>query len=485
MAIDLAVPDVHYVEIDGVPTYWAEAPGAIVFTLVFDGGICSEPVHLRGCNHLIEHLVLSEVGATPYEYNGFVDLRRTAFGARGKMADLASFVGTVTRGLAELPVGRHDLEPGVLAAEAQGRQPTTMTHLLAFLYGNAGPGLIDHPEWALRHVTGEALEAWTAEFFHRGRAAAWATGDPTSLDLSAIPEGDRPSRWTLPEQIDGPGWTGGNISGFGAVAVLPRSTVASTWSRVVPEQVRERLRTQAGVTYAVGATYEPITSKDVLIGLHVDASEERRLEVRDLLFEVLDEVAAGGCHESWLKLDAERLSRASEEPGYAVSRAMRAAQDHLFGAADPLDESWIDEYAALTPEDLADVTSTWLARASWMMPDTAPMPVGRRLPRLANFSDGPVAGRDLVPVQAVEYGLRAGAEGLSVVHGPDRVITVRFDRTVLVQRWDNGARVLHDEAGFRVAYVPDLWHETTAFVDWIDAATAGCPVIPMGVSPAD
>lgn len=184
--------------------------GPVTAALQFDGGICVEPPHLRGVRHLLEHLVLSRVGPQVHDYNGFVDLRRMAFTVRGEPDEVQSFFNVVSLGLAEVPDERHDLEPGVLGAEALRSQVSTMTNLLSYLFGAAGPGVAALPELAVRGLDPPDLHAWSTQRVHTGRAALICSADPSFLNLESLPRGEPGPAWTLPPQIDGPGWIGGS-----------------------------------------------------------------------------------------------------------------------------------------------------------------------------------------------------------------------------------------------------------------------------------
>lgn len=473
----IQLPDVHVHEVSGIPAYWAPIEGPITATLYFDGGICLEPPHLRGVQHLLEHLVLERVGPRVHEYNGFVDLRRLAFTVRGDPGEVQSFFDLVSVGLIEVPTERHQLEPGVLGAEALRSQSSTMTNLLTYLFGSAGPGVAALPELAVMAVEPPDLQSWATEHVHSGRAALVCSADPSFLDLGDVPRGTPGPPWKLPAQIDGPGWIGGNASGFAAVAVIPRDTATATMTRVLRDHVLDHVRRREGVSYSVDVTYEPLTAGDVLVGFFVDAAPDRRVKARNVMFEAIDRFVADGPDPKWLELDAGRRARMNREPTAGFGLANYAGAANLLGQPDPLSSAWLEEYQALTPKALADTAGHFFKVASWQMPNEAPMPPWRQIRRLRVFAESKVDGRELVPVRTLEYRMIAGATGLSVVHGPERVITARFADVVVVEKWHDGNRVLHLRDANQVGFHPADWAESPEFLAWLDSKVADKPVL--------
>lgn len=480
---EIVMPDVAVADVDGVPVYWARVDGPVTAVLHFDGGICAERPHERGIQHLIEHLVLTSVGPQTYDYNGFVDLRRVAFSVRGEPEEVRSFFEIVTAGLASVPEERTHHEGGVLGAEAERGSGSTLTNLLYYMYGAAGPGCAALPELAIGATGPADLQRWAAERLVGQRASMFCSTDPSFLDLSRLPAGTAGDPWRVPPMIDGPGWVPGNASGFAAVAVLPRTTATATMIRVLRDHCLDHVRHRDGVSYAVEITYEPLTNDDVIVGLFVDAAPDRRVDARNTLFEALDSFVTQGPEGRWLDLDAGRMSRMMREPTAGVSRAAKAAVDRLFFDDDPLDDSWLDDYGALTPDDLAEAARTFLTAASWQMPPEAPMPPWRGIRRLRLFSEAAVQGRELSPVGSPGYRMIAGPAGLSVVQGPERIATTRFDDVVAVEAWDDGARLLYGRDGTRIMFDPREWTEGPDFVRWLTDSLASAPILQRGPRP--
>ena len=481
---DITLPDVHADEIDAVPVFWAPVDGPFTAVLHFDGGICAEAAHQRGIQHLIEHLVLTAVGPQSYEYNGFVDMRRVAFTVRGEVEEVRQFFDVVTAGLNEIPQERSAHESGVLGAEASRTSGSTLTNLLSYMFGSAGPGVAALPELAAGVVADQDLTAWAHSRMTRGQAAMFCSGDPSFLDLSAIPSGERLPRWEMPEAIDGPGWAPNNASGFAAVAVMRRSTANATMIRTLREHCLDHVRHQQGVSYSVETLYEPLTPEDVMVGIFVDATPDRRVDARNTLFAALDSFAAHGPEQRWVDLDADRFARGTRERGAGVSRAANAAVDHCLGREDPLSDDWLDELVELTAPDLAAAAREFLSTASWQMPNEAPMPPWRQVRRLRLFSDAAVDGRDLVPKAPSPFRMVAGPAGISAVHGADRIGTVCFDDVVASEAWEDGTRFVYGRDGTTLRFFPTEWAEGPDFLHWLDGNLARAPFLRRAGRPA-
>lgn len=480
---DIEFPAVHEAEVDGVPVFWSPMDGPVVAVLHFDGGMSVEAPSQRGIQHLIEHLVLTGVGAQAYDYNGSVDLRRVAFSVRGEADEVRQFFDIVTAGLAAVPEDRVTHEGGILAAEATRNVGSTLTGLLSYMFGTAGPGASALPEIGLGAIDENDMRMWVGSRMTRGQAAMFCSADPSFLDLSAIAAGEREEPWRMPAPIDGPGWAPGNASGFAAVAPVARTTANATMLRILRDHCLDHVRHGQGLSYSVETLYEAMTPDDALIGLFVDAAPERRVDARNTLFEALDTFATDGPEQRWLDLDGDRLERSTRERGAGVGRAAQVAADHCLGRTDPLSQSWIDEYVALTPADLAAAARDFLAAASWQMPTEAPMPPWRQVPRLRLFSDAAVEGRDLVPRSPAELRMVAGPSGISASMGPDRIGTICFDDLVATEAWEDGTRLMYGRDSTRIRFTAKDWAEGPEFLAWLDQNLARAPFLRRGKSP--
>ncbi len=480
---DIQFPTVHVSTVDDVTVFWAPMEGPLTAVLQFDGGMFSEAPSQRGIQHLIEHLVLTNVGPRAFDYNGYVDMRRVAFSVRGEPDELREFFSIVAAGVASIPEQRSGHESGVLEAEASHNSGSTLASLLSYMFGAVGPGAMALPELALGAVTPQDMREWAEAKMTTERATMFCSGDPSFLDLSALPRGERGQLWRLPPTIDGPGWAPGNASGFAAVAPLPRTTANATMIRILRDHCLDHVRHRQGVSYGVQTIYEPVTPDDALVGLFVDAAPERRVVARNTLFDALDEFADSGPQQQWLDLDRDRLIRALREHGAGVGRAASAAADFGLGRADPLSESWVEEYDALAPGDLAASAAEFLSAASWQTPPEAPMPPWRGLRRLRLFSEQAVSGRDVAPRGKRDYRLVAGTDGLSIVAGPDRIATVRFDEVVATEAWGDGTRIIYGRDSTRIRFAATEWAEDEPFLTWLDGNLARAPMLRRGTRP--
>ena len=87
-------------EVDGVPTFWVDAPGPYTALLSFRVGSADEPASMRGISHLVEHLALGPLGIQDYDHNGSVEPIRTQFVASGSPDEVVRYLDETARGSA-------------------------------------------------------------------------------------------------------------------------------------------------------------------------------------------------------------------------------------------------------------------------------------------------------------------------------------------------------------------------------------------------
>src|SRR5688572_14080406 len=93
-------PVVERTDIDGVPTFWLNAPGPLRAMLLFRVGQADEILPEAGISHLVEHLAFSTLDDLDHAHNGFVDHDRTAFWAAGEPDEVVAFLNGITAALA-------------------------------------------------------------------------------------------------------------------------------------------------------------------------------------------------------------------------------------------------------------------------------------------------------------------------------------------------------------------------------------------------
>lgn len=103
---------VHRTEIDGVPVFWVDTPARLHAELVFGVGLADETMLTTGVTHLVEHLVMRQLGELPHAANAGVGVGTTSFEASSSPPVVAEHLRRLCRALAEPDMGQLDIEAG-------------------------------------------------------------------------------------------------------------------------------------------------------------------------------------------------------------------------------------------------------------------------------------------------------------------------------------------------------------------------------------
>ena len=361
---------IHQDEVDGVPLFWAEAPGPFVAGLLFRVGRVDERLYTSGITHLVEHLAIPAWAPKPgLEWNGWVSLTSTCFWASGEPADVAAFLSEVTRQLHDLPLGRLETEKGILRAEEASVGRGMAAAIAGIRFGAVGIALIDFRELGLRTLDAETVARWAQERFTTGNAALCMSGPPPpELELH-LPPGPRhpPPRYEPPPD-NLPAYSHWGSGGVALSLFAPRSYALGLAWQAAEQRAIRRLRYERGLIYSLSATNTPPNREDaniVFIAECVDANVDA---VCAGLLEVLEEIATDGPsdeeHDQWLGA----MERAARDPNEAVSVVATFAEDLL------LDDFRTNEQAlagarAVTARDAATAIRTALLSAILLIPE--------------------------------------------------------------------------------------------------------------------
>ncbi len=171
--------------IDGIPACVANGTAPFSAGLVFGVGRRDESFLRGGLTHVVEHLTMRAVGRTTMEVNASVDLISTEFTATGPVGQVADFLRSVCRSLADLPTDGLAVEADILRAEGGPMAGPGVATLLERLYGLEGIGLAAVTDPALRSLTAADVQEWARRWFCRQNAALWVSG--TGLEDLTLP----------------------------------------------------------------------------------------------------------------------------------------------------------------------------------------------------------------------------------------------------------------------------------------------------------
>jgi predicted Zn-dependent peptidase len=369
-------PAVERTVVDGVPVLWANGPEPYVGALVFRAGQADETLTTAGLSHLVEHLALFTAGRRKFEVNGMVDELRTVLWASGTRDEVCGFLSDVAQALGSLQLDRLEPERRVLLTEAQSRAPHPLGLPLGCRFGNVGFGLVNAHEYGLFRCSAEEVAAWARQRFTSANAVAWLTGPPSDDFSLPLPSG---SRFAPPEAMTIPGLKLPAYLQSGSGAVLlsfltPRSTAATAAARLVGERVEVDLRTGAGLTYATGAFYSPLSDASALISLRADCLDEHASEISDRMLSALGSLVDEGPTPDELADHVSGARRAYDDPRAVAGFLDHNARDLLLGANPLSPQEIFDRVAALTSDEVAGVLRDGRPTTLLIAPERTPPP---------------------------------------------------------------------------------------------------------------
>jgi zinc protease len=423
-------------EIDGIPVFWAPAPGAFRAALMFRVGMADETVPTRGITHLVEHLALFASSSRPFEANGFVDAERCVFHAVGERDDVLGWLTRCAAALADLPLDRLATERRILQAEARGGAgPPVQSRLLTMRLGAQSFGIANTDEFGLRWLDADEVAGWARARFGRGNAALWMTAQPPdSLELPLL---DGP-RWPPPpvEPLAEPSRRRYVADGTGGVAVAglgERSTALNAASAITADRLYQRLRIDLGLVYDPYVSYEALGAAVAQVTVGSGCPDDRAERVAGEVWRVVAEIAEGGATEEELAAHHRRVMQSDAEPDALFAVLDYAAGQHLLGEPAYSRAELAAEVAELSPDAIAGAVAAAFERALLLVP------AGR------NGIDGfallerpwpePVAGTTYSYLPGMgDATLNVGGTGLSVFVRDTEPMTMLWDEIVLVER---------------------------------------------------
>jgi zinc protease len=477
-------------EIDGVPVFWSQeavdddADGDLRVGLVFRVGQADEPLPQRGITHLVEHLALRRVGLAVDHVNGEVDATTTTFFRHGSADEVVSFVRLVCESLRALPTDRAAAEVQLLRTEAAGRSPGPLGPMLIWRYGAATYGMSGYAEFGLGHHTPDALQEWADQWFTRGNAVLWLVGGPPPAGLRVdLPDGPRmpPPRPSsalpctpafFPERADG----------VGMLSVVERGAAAMAYGLLLRKTLYQVLRSDLGVSYGPGVSYDRRDARDAHIVAFADGLPEVHERLVAGFVDVLDRLV------DTPPLDADvaevtttlrrRMTGNRAAPGLAVGAAMA----HLVGAEPVTSARLAGEIDELTAADVRAVAATVRENALLMVPSGV-RPPGDRYVLAPQSAPGTVEGQVLLPVGDGRARLVVGPVGVTRVVGR-QFTTVSFAECRLVLAWPDGSRQLFDSSGFTVHVDPSEYQDGQIATSVIDRFVPSSVVLVQPARPA-
>jgi hypothetical protein len=461
----------HWDEVDGVPTVWAEegqVQGPLQACLSFGVGRSDETLATAGIDHVIEHLTLQAVGRTPYQWNGWTSPVTTGFSVAGAPDQVAEFFGIVTRQVGDLPLQRLEDEIQVLRIEEAGRTGQ-LGFDLASRYGPHGAGLIGWPEYGLRTLHADQVEAWARERFTAANAVLWLSGPvPPGLRLDALASGEAVERAVTPASLlRERAYLDADTRKISVSFVSRLQWGVLPMMQIARDRAFDRLRSDA-VSYSVDLAHVRIGGGAALEFLQADGSAGALERVASVMVEVVDELAGTGPDQHELDLLQEQKRQFRDHPdqilSYLDSMARARLLDGLVQSPEEIDAIFDGYDVHAYRADLSAVTPTAVA--------IGPAAIGERLEGWTvdtGWSEERLFGTSYPPIANREQGtLVVGDEGISWELDEERRRTVRWDAVEACFAGSDGARRVVGTGGAVVQVVPWHWQGGTELAIIVD-----------------
>ncbi|WP_026181298.1 insulinase family protein [Demetria terragena] len=263
---------------DGVVTLWEDAPGPFSAGLVVGMGASDETFTTSGITHLIEHLVMAQIGRRPINYNANVDIHHSSFVASGDRADVLQFIEDVALHLHAPDTSRIAHEAKVIGIESGTYGPPALAEALRARCGYRGAGLTSAPEPDLGGVSAQAVTELTGRLVRKDGCVLVLTGEPADDVRVPVPDG-RPNR-----ADDAPflsSTTPGAVRGYSEDEVTisfltPESSEAL--GMLVTERAFDTLRMRDALSYQI-EDHTMALHGHGLTAIGADFAEERAPEV--------------------------------------------------------------------------------------------------------------------------------------------------------------------------------------------------------------
>ena len=434
---DLGTP-LQLSEVDGVPCFWADAPGPCSAGLLFRVGRADEQLAAGGITRLAAR-------------GGQVDAATTAFYFTGEPDEVAAAIESTCRALHAPPGEEFEAERRDLAIDAERAEPTPPARLLMMRFGAQGFGLGFYEEFGLRWLTSAHVAAWARERFTSGNAAVWIAGaSPAGLRLP-LPPGQRlalPPTDPMPG-LELPAFAAAGSDCVASSLLADRSTAMTVASRVVAARARA-----SGLE--VDAWQFPLTGGLAHRFLSVDAADDDAPRALGDLLGIFDAVAADGPTAAELdELRGTTVGALGDDD--AIPGALdQLAVDELLGAPRMWKEDVAAAAEAVSYAEAAAALRSALTTQIVLAPAAVPKPADRAFAEFPWFSRARMQGMELRPDRRHkdrDARLVVSQEGVSHVAG-ERASTVRFADVAAALQESDGSLTLIGRDGAIVPIDP-------------------------------
>lgn len=444
-------------DLDGLATFWGEAPGPPQAWLVFRVGAADETLSTRGITRLVIGLAIDGAGAGEAAYGAFAGGPTTSIELTGTADQVVTLLGQIWEGLASPDLDRFEEVREREILHSSWRRPDDTDHLLAMRFGPRGIGLVGQPEIGLHHIEPEAVLAWRDRFFTPANAALVLKNvSPDGLRLAARGPGDPvPLQPTTPRALTLPAWYEAPAEDVVVSSVCPGDAATDTFTATAVARLRKAL----GDAHRVGVLPVRIWTGCDHVTIRCSAPGRFAPAVRDSLIEVVERLAAQGPDEAEVEDRHLRLREWRADPDWTLLHLEWTAHAHVLGDALP----GADDRPA--PDAVAAAARGFLETAIYRLPRRVGMPLAYN--HLGGSSDDEVTGTVYARAgDSASGALVVGEQGVTVTLDGRRV-TIRFDACEAVAQWPDGTLDLYGSDGLGAQVRPKEWVGGDAAVEMI------------------
>ena len=304
----------------------------------------------------------------------------------------------------------------------------------------------------------ESLGGWARQSFTRANACLVVHGPALpDVDFSVLSQGQFLETPTLTDGRRGTRFFERRQGPVIGLADIPRSTAAATAVGYLQLRLVDRIRGQAGLSYAPFASYSAITGNHALVTYGADAAGQHESVVAQTVLSVLESLIDGGPSEDEQERMAGMLAHA-EEMSHGRRAVFEAAGEALAFRCEAIagDELRRRREAA-TSQDIQEALLEIRDRSLYSMPQqvelTSPQPVLYR-----GLSDVVLDGSRHRAVDGGSTLVALERRGMSYIE-PNLALTITIDTAQAVLTYGDGTVLLLDDRGAAIILRPRMWRD--------------------------
>jgi hypothetical protein len=495
----VAAQIINRTEHNGIPLMWSDIRTTYSGALIFGVGVQDELARTSGVSHLLEHLVMSQVGEVTINHNASTDADTLSFYAQGPPALVADFLNRVAasiRAIESVDDAAVAAEASHIAAELGEGNERTGTGPFLERFGAATLGLLDLGFPAHRSLTRDDAVAWARTWLHAGNAVIALSGPvPEALNIALSPAEATPIR-AIPAALPyrRHGWLGGGLPPLALTIEIshPDRHVKYVASTVIRKALLEGLRTERHLVYSVDGAAFPIGQDTVSMTLVFDPRPADIFASAEAALQVLRGLAVDGPSQRLMDRIGEEERNLEEDSDTLYAHLVGGAAHWLRTTIEPLgiDHSPVAAVDPVAVKDtIAAALDSILISLGDFETDLTPDQVTEKL-GLPRAKDPQGHYESMSTTQMFKALMKSDADtfepkmfsklrGQQIMVDPDRVAWASSDYGVVECRWDEivlagncrscGFWDLTDHTGGGFMVKPTLWRSGEKLASRLEA----------------